>query len=145
MKLCADSGQEPFTVTVQTDYGARLTSTMGCYPAWRLKLKGRSQAVKLRLQTATTKIGGVGKSTSKQQADGEIAALTFLAINHNAAVMGQFAEAVAEFSQRDIHRFSDLPQFGDFIRVAHIEEEIAVWLPSFRGNGWNISTASPTA
>jgi hypothetical protein len=46
----------------------------------------RLQPVELCLQITAAEIGGVGKTVAPQQAGGEIAALAFLAVDHNAAV-----------------------------------------------------------
>jgi hypothetical protein len=87
------------------------------------------KAVKPSLHEAAAEICDISEAAALQSADGEIAALTLLAVDKNSAITRQLAESVAEFTQWNMYSIVEQAEFGYFVRLAHIEKEFTIRLP----------------
>ena len=99
-----------------------LSDSLGCQP------------IQFRLQEAAAQVSHVIEAVAMQRAGGQIAALAFLAIGHDAPVARQFAKAVAELCEGNVHGVGQFPEFRQLVRVANIEQEFPVRPPRFRRN-----------
>ena len=76
----------------------------------------------LGLGEASAEIDDIIESAAFERAGGEIAALAFLAEDENLSIVGKLSEAIAQLTERNIHRIGQAAKAGEFISIADVEQ-----------------------